>query len=78
MPQGETFSAGTQHPQAAAVGGSKPNDKTPGAQPMGDDRETPGDQERPMNEDEALDEALAETFPTSDPISPSRIDGPNN
>ena len=37
---------------------------------------TPGGQERPMTEDEKLDEALEETFPTSDPIAPSRIDGP--
>jgi len=36
----------------------------------------PGDQERPMAEDEELDEALDETFPASDPVSPSRIDGP--
>ncbi|WP_062111380.1 hypothetical protein [Aureimonas sp. AU40] len=37
---------------------------------------TPGGQERVMTEDEKLDEALEETFPTSDPIAPSRIDGP--
>lgn len=37
---------------------------------------TPGGQERPMTEEEELDEALDETFPASDPISPSRIDGP--
>ncbi|WP_427025677.1 hypothetical protein ACP4J4_07155 [Aureimonas ureilytica] len=37
---------------------------------------TPGGQHRPMTEDEKLDEALEETFPTSDPIAPSRIDGP--
>lgn len=30
------------------------------------------------HEEEELDEALDETFPASDPVSPSRIDGPNN
>lgn len=30
------------------------------------------------HEEAELDEALDETFPASDPISPSRIDGPNN
>lgn len=58
--------------------GGGPGGTGPGSQPMGDDRPTPGGQERPMTEDEALDEALEETFPTSDPIAPSRIDGPNN
>ncbi|SMD11903.1 hypothetical protein SAMN06297251_13037 [Fulvimarina manganoxydans] len=28
--------------------------------------------------EEELDEALEETFPASDPIAPSRIDGPSN
>ena len=60
-----------------AIGGEKTGG-SPGAQPMGEDSTTPGNQERPLTEDEALDEALEETFPTSDPISPSRIDGPNN
>jgi hypothetical protein len=40
------------------------------------DQATAGDQERPMSEDEQLDEALDETFPGSDPIAPSRIDKP--
>lgn len=35
------------------------------------------DKPGPASEAE-LDEALDETFPASDPISPSRIDGPNN
>ncbi|MCB8838424.1 hypothetical protein [Aurantimonas sp. VKM B-3413] len=35
--------------------------------------------ERPADEDdEELDEALDETFPASDPVSPSRIDGPTD
>ncbi len=38
---------------------------------------TPGGQERPMTQEEELDEALDETFPASDPVSPSRIDGPH-
>ncbi len=29
-----------------------------------------------MTEEEELDEALDDTFPASDPIAPSRIDGP--
>ena len=44
--------------------------------PIAEDKRTPGDQERPMTEEEELDEALDDTFPASDPIAPSRIDGP--
>lgn len=40
------------------------------------DQGTAGDQDRPMSEDEQLDNALDETFPGSDPIAPSRIDKP--
>ena len=49
----------------------------PAAQPLAEDKRTPGDQERPLTPDEDLDNAVEETFPASDPISPSRIDGPN-
>lgn len=42
------------------------------------DDDVSAEQGRLMNEDERLDEALEETFPTSDPIAPSRIDGPGN
>lgn len=51
-----------------------------------DPREPKADNPRPtekhreseeVSEDE-LDEALEETFPASDPIAPSRIDGPSN
>jgi hypothetical protein len=45
---------------------------------IAEDRRTPGDQERPLTEEERLDEAVDETFPASDPIAPSRIDGPGN
>ena len=49
----------------------------PGFPPINDNPQpTPGDQERPMTEEEDLDEALDETFPASDPVSPSRIDRP--
>ena len=41
-------------------------------------KEQPGEEERPMSEDETLDEALDDTFPASDPVGPSIIDGPNN
>ena len=34
------------------------------------------DTDRPLTEEEELDEALEETFPASDPIAPSHIDGP--
>ncbi|KQT64258.1 MULTISPECIES: hypothetical protein [unclassified Aureimonas] len=51
--------------------------KAPDMQKIDDDHGTPGHQERPMTEDEKLETALEDTFPTSDPIPPSRIDGPN-
>lgn len=41
-------------------------------------REQPGAQERPMDDDEELDEALDDTFPASDPAPAKHIDGPNN
>lgn len=45
-------------------------------------RRLPGEREteaeKSEHEEEELDEALDETFPASDPVSPSRIDGPNN
>lgn len=51
----------------------------PGFPPLApDNKPTPGDQERPMTEDEELDEALEDTFPASDPVSPSRIDRPGD
>ncbi|WAP69914.1 hypothetical protein [Jiella pelagia] len=43
-----------------------------------DNRERETEAEKTQHEEEDLDEALDETFPASDPISPSRIDGPNN
>lgn len=52
-----------------------------GASEAGDlrkDGATPGNQDRPMTEDEKLEKSLEDTFPTSDPIPPSQIDGPNN
>ena len=39
-------------------------------------KDVPGHQERPLSEQEELDVALDETFPASDPASPTRIDGP--
>lgn len=41
-------------------------------------RDQPGEQERPMSEDEDLDESLDDTFPASDPAPAKHIDGPNN
>lgn len=49
-----------------------------GLKDLREDGGTPGHQERPMTEDEKLEKSLEDTFPTSDPIQPSRIDGPNN
>jgi hypothetical protein len=43
-----------------------------------EDHDIPGAQERPLTEDEKLEKSLEDTFPTSDPIQPSHIDGPNN
>lgn len=53
-------------------------DKTPPAQPIREDKQTPGHQERKMTREEDLDNAVDDTFPASDPVQPSRIDGPNN
>ncbi|WP_062012929.1 hypothetical protein [Aureimonas sp. AU4] len=54
-------------------------DKAPAQRPQHDrDDDVSAEQGRVMSEDERLDEALEETFPTSDPIAPSRIDGPRN
>ncbi len=52
------------------------SDPKPPVPPIVEDKRTPGDQERPMTDEEELDEALDDTFPASDPIAPSRIDGP--
>ncbi|RIX97952.1 hypothetical protein D3218_17870 [Aureimonas flava] len=56
--------------------GSGSGSAPPSPPPIADDRPTPGNQERPMTPEEELDEALDDTFPASDPIAPSRIDGP--
>ncbi|KQT54853.1 hypothetical protein ASG43_04730 [Aureimonas sp. Leaf454] len=45
--------------------------------PVIEDKPTPGDQTRPLTPEEDLDHAVEETFPASDPISPSRIDTPS-
>jgi hypothetical protein len=52
--------------------------ETPPAQPIREEKHTPGAQERKMTEEESLDDAVDDTFPASDPVQPSRIDGPNN
>lgn len=49
-----------------------------GAKPMGNDRGTPGNQERVRTDEERHEKALEDTFRASDPIPLSRIDGPNN
>lgn len=48
----------------------KKNEKKP---PKAESEE---DRRKRDSEEEELDEALDETFPASDPVSPSRIDGP--
>jgi hypothetical protein len=45
--------------------------------PVIEDKPTPGEQTRPLTPEEDLDHAVEETFPASDPISPSRIDTPS-
>ncbi|MCQ8780795.1 hypothetical protein [Mangrovibrevibacter kandeliae] len=58
---------------------SNQNDNRAPQMPKGiDDKPSPGNQERPLTEQEELDEALDDTFPASDPVEPSRVDGPNN
>ena len=52
--------------------------KVPPVQPIREEQPTPGDQERKMTKEERLDDAVDDTFPASDPVQPSRIDGPNN
>ena len=58
---------------------NKPSDVLPDPSlaipPVRPDKRTPGHQERPLTPEEDLDNAVDETFPASDPISPSRIDG---
>ncbi|WP_336741379.1 hypothetical protein [Aureimonas altamirensis] len=41
-----------------------------------DERPKPGDQHRPMTAEEKLDTSLEDTFPTSDPVPASHVDGP--
>lgn len=76
------------HPHSESADDRRPEAerKDAPAPPIEDDK--PGRQERPLHEDrhadrhedrhedELLDEALDETFPASDPVAPSRIDGP--
>lgn len=59
--------------------GGKEIDGHPGIPPLHPaDEPVPADDEGLMDEEEELDEALEETFPASDPISPSRIDRPGD
>lgn len=70
--------------QQQATETTGPRDRSQEGVGKGVEREPPGTDERSaedieeglMTEEEELDEALDETFPASDPISPSRIDGP--
>ncbi|UIJ71296.1 hypothetical protein [Aurantimonas sp. HBX-1] len=72
----------TLQQQAAESAG--PRDRSQEGLDKGIERETPDTDERSaedieeglMTDEEELDEALDETFPASDPVSPSRIDGP--
>ncbi|SJZ97047.1 hypothetical protein [Consotaella salsifontis] len=49
-------------------------DRETGTEQIVDDKKTPGNQERPMTEQEEVDEASDESFPASDPSSPTRVD----
>lgn len=50
--------------------------KTHGSDPQ--NRDQPGEQERPLDGEETLEESLEDTFPASDPVPAKQIDGPNN
>jgi len=60
-------------------GGPKDQDETGGAPiPKAGGfltKDQPGHQERPMTRDEEMDVSIDETFPASDPASPSRVEG---
>ncbi|GGD06548.1 hypothetical protein [Aureimonas glaciei] len=58
------------------INDNKPTDEE--THPLGTDKTIPGQQKRPLTEEEDLDNAIDDTFPASDPVPPSRIDGPNN
>lgn len=70
--------------QQQASESAGPRDRSQEGLDKGIERETPDTDERSaedieeglMTDEEELDEALDETFPASDPVSPSRIDGP--
>ncbi|HEX2017488.1 MAG TPA: hypothetical protein VGO17_00990 [Aurantimonas sp.] len=72
----------TMHQQQAA-NDTGPRDRSQEGD-KGVERDTPGTDKRSaedieeglMTDEEELDEALDETFPASDPVSPARIDGP--
>ncbi|NDV86112.1 hypothetical protein GTW51_05280 [Aurantimonas aggregata] len=70
--------------QQQATDNTGPRDRSQEGVDKGVERETPDTDKRSaedieeglMTDEEELDEALDETFPASDPVSPSRIDGP--
>lgn len=62
IPENES---GRRDPKGPAPGASDKQD--PGGAPRGTSRE---DDKRKQHESEDLDEALEETFPASDPVSP--------
>ena len=60
------------------ISDGKPTDNDNHVHPLGDDKTIPGQQHRPLTDEEELDNAIDDSFPASDPVGPSRIDGPNN
>ncbi|BDA82797.1 hypothetical protein Sa4125_03390 [Aureimonas sp. SA4125] len=57
---------------------TKPTANENDPHPLGDGKTIPGQQHRPLTDEEDLDNAIDDTFPASDPVPPSRIDGPND
>jgi len=63
----------TLHQLGAVVAAGDLDDKTTaslGDQPSDEESAVQKEQQKRQRESDALDEALAETFPTSDPVSP--------
>lgn len=70
----------TGHPSEPKPGSAQtdPRNRSDEGRNLAEEKKKPGDPDRPLSKDEEQDEALDESFPASDPPSPSRIDGPNN
>lgn len=64
---------GTSHQNGSVLAEGEVDDKTTaslGDQPSDEESAVQKEQQQRQHESDALDEALAETFPTSDPVAP--------